>query len=872
MCAFLNACDPPARSQLDKPSPEPQAGPAKNADRSLAGARIARAEQALDRHAPDVALATLVAALEADPSSAEAGKRVADLLTNTRWMIPGLALPHPGKLPVERVEFAPPNDLWVCLSGKINTTVRWNLKTRRIESVLFPAKPGNHGDQPQSPQPGVLPFPGGHEGSRALVFDPQRRFLVIERNRVALLCDARSLKPIRDVGLLPDKVSPVSTIAFSPEGLLLAHVSVEGDSFAWNLRDTGTGEILRRSEPFKGPLPVAAWLDRHKLRALNADGSLLEMPVSPVEPVAVTPAEEPLELRHAWFSEDGAAALARMEPAPHCVPALVEVSLGGSMKQPDAAGMLARFPWHYRPNVWNGLMRESPALKTEGNRVLFLFGGLAPVECASTPTAVALGLDQVVTGDTGGMVRLHRMAPQPLLIADPGKAAPWDALSLAALRNLAWFLTGYGSDPENGEIVRKDDGRDRALQDCDFAALRGPLPELDFSPLLAAMKDTGPDETDADTTALLTERLARVASPPDMADLVKIFDEADDAAVKQAIRAAGGKGARAAKALELALASTKPEWIDACLSQAEDLPPLLRKLAVSRVAWLQDRKADAIAGWPDVFPDLAFVRAREDWDGWEQADFSQALEKLKLCVGEELAAIAVPENATPEQRKAVFERLMDPQTVVAVGKPRYARACLEAALAFSAIKEEKETTFQLATIARNLGEAPAPCLRAEAMALTALGDYQEARERWIKLITEHPLAVQQPGDYAEAAYTSFENADPRQAMNILTTGMHRFPNDANFALRAGWVSLLTGNAERAYRFLLTGRQIGYPDEKLENATALLAIAAVQTGVFEDAEVFYQDLIALDPAWENPETIETLEWPEELKASLRQLVW
>jgi hypothetical protein len=109
-------------------------------------------------------------------------------------------------------------------------------------------------------------------------------------------------------------------------------------------------------------------------------------------------------------------------------------------------------------------------------------------------------------------------------------------------------------------------------------------------------------------------------------------------------------------------------------------------------------------------------------------------------------------------------------------------------------------------------------------------------------------------------------------MAILTTGLHRFPNDANFALRAGWVALLTGNSERAYRFLLTGRQIGYPPEKLENAIALLAIAAAQTGAAEDAAAFYQDLTDLDADWKLPETIESLTWPEELKASLRQLVW
>jgi tetratricopeptide (TPR) repeat protein len=331
-------------------------------------------------------------------------------------------------------------------------------------------------------------------------------------------------------------------------------------------------------------------------------------------------------------------------------------------------------------------------------------------------------------------------------------------------------------------------------------------------------------------------------------------------------------GPAAAKTLELALASTHPEWIEACLARATDLPPLLRKIALSRVAWLQDRKADALTVWPDVFPDLTQVRMREDWAGWEQADFSQALEKLRLCVGELLAAIEVPENPTPAQRKAIAARLSDPATLQAVGRTRFAKACLKAALAFAAFKDETATTFTLASRARDLGEEAAPCLRAEAMALTALGDYQKAHDRWITLITEYPVASQQPGDYAEAAYTSFENADPRQAMAILTTGLHRFPNDGNFALRAGWVALLTGNAERAYRFLLTGRQIGYPPEKLENAIALLAIAAEQTGAAEDAAAFYQDLIRLDPAWENPDTLESLEWPEELKESLRQLVW
>jgi hypothetical protein len=94
----------------------------------------------------------------------------------------------------------------------------------------------------------------------------------------------------------------------------------------------------------------------------------------------------------------------------------------------------------------------------------------------------------------------------------------------------------------------------------------------------------------------------------------------------------------------------------------------------------------------------------------------------------------------------------------------------------------------------------------------------------------------------------------------------------DFALRAGWIALLTGNPDRAYRFLLTGRQTGYPPAKLENATAMLAIAAAQAGAIDDAVVFHEQLIALNPAWQDPETIEALEWPEDLKSTLRQLTW
>ena len=62
-----------------------------------------------------------------------------------------------------------------------------------------------------------------------------------------------------------------------------------------------------------------------------------------------------------------------------------------------------------------------------------------------------------------------------------------------------------------------------------------------------------------------------------------------------------------------------------------------------------------------------------------------------------------------------------------------------------------------------------------------------------------------------------------------------------------------------------------PEEKRENATALLTIAAAQTGATDDAAVYFQDLLKIDPAWAKAQTLETLDWPEELKASLRQFM-
>ena len=894
VCAVIPACG------SKKPATHAAATSPAQASPELTAARLELATTRLTAGVPDEALAMAVAAIAESPESAEAITLTWDILTKTHWHLPEITLAH--HLPIDRIDVADPSSLWVSLAGESNTMVRWNLESPALESVLFPV-------------PATT--------TRTLVFDPTHHAMVVERGGVTLLCNAQSLKPVRDIGSLPDFVTPTAAIAFSADGLLVAHptwAAPDKRSVVWHLRDTASGEILRTCDPIAPdhPRPLAAFLDRKVLRLLFADGSLLEMPVSPAETVRTTTPTRAVSLLGAQFAADGASAMTVNDPGPHRAPEFLPLAFGGpAATAPDLSAWMRRFPWSRHPGPWTDLWRgaDPPPLSVDDCRARILIDSHPPILRPSAITALAAGGERVFVGETNGTLTILRTLPLPTVKPNSPPPKPIDARSLAALRQLATALTGmhYRETTRTFTTISAAD-RLAACRDCDFKAIAQVFPALDFGPLTAVVATLHPRAAAPEAMVPLWDRLVRadptgdswprclekaadltqsawhrelaaaivaraskpVANPPPSPWLAQpgmqqALEAGGADAITALMQAAGGKGPSAAKALEIALASAHPEWIIACLAQAAELPPLLRQIAVSRIAWLQGRKADALAGWTDGFPDLKQVRLREDWDGWEQADFGPALEQLRVCLGEVLASIEVPPNPTAGQRKTVADRLNDPATIQEVGRARFASACLKAALVFAAFKEETATTLKLAARARDLGEAPAPCLRAEAMALTALGDYQKAHDRWITLITEHPVSAQLPGDYAEASYTSFENSDPRQAMAILTTGLHRFPKDANFALRAGWVALLTGNAERAYRFLLTGQQIGYPPEKQENACALLAIAAMQTGAAEDAAAYYEDLITLDPAWKNPDTIESLEWPEELKATLRQVV-
>jgi tetratricopeptide (TPR) repeat protein len=817
----------------------------------------ARLDLARERsgRAPDEALAIAVAALRAEPASVAARGVVEGLLVGTRWHLPEVELVHPGG--IDHMHLEDPAALWVAVGGKAPTIVRWDLEQLRVGSVWFPLEGGEN---------------------RAMVVGPGGRRVVVERAGVVVLGDAMTLKPVREIGPLPQRLTPSAVVVFSPDGLLLAHPVAEGADagrVVWHLRDAERGEVLRVSEPLakEEPAPLAAWLDRSALRVFRVDGSVWQMPVSPAEPIAIVRPAGGHYLR-ARFSRTGETVLALRDGGPHQAPVCERIAWNGdagSVTSTASATWSEAEPWTRLPSSWSDGLLPAAGLRLEVDADGMQPPSTGPYRIGSPVTAAVFRDDRQWIGCRDGRVVMHRMIPPPVM---RGKASDSSAglADPAVTEALSRFVRGFaGVDEVDGEMVRVSLAeRRQAVAGCDLEVIGRWLPGLDFAPVEAALADWKPCELPADATAVMERRFAAFRERPSMADLEALHRDGSNESVIEAIRAAGGSGAAAAKHLELALASNQAARIAASLESAVKLPPLLHRLALSRIAWLDGRKADAIAGWPEGFPDLNQVRRVEDWEGWEQADFAPALAALRGLVDQELDRLKLPPNATAEQRRAVIAHLDDPETAKAVGRARFAVACLETALALAEFKEESTHTFRLATMARTMGGPPVPCLRAEALALTALGDFRKARDRWVMILSDYPVATHEPGDYAEAAYTAFENADPRQAMAILATGIHRYPEDASFALRAGWVALLTGNAEPAYRFLLAGMRIGYPPEKLENATALLSIAAALAGAPEDAEAFFRELVRLDPAWLDPATIDALAWPDELKAPLRDL--
>jgi hypothetical protein len=808
MCvSMLAGCKPEKREvEVEKGEVLDEAAIRESAElplrQSLAEARLALAMRELDAGLTDHALLHAVSSLEAHAGSVKARAQVAAVLIERVWAMPERRI-HVGRK-VDRLLFRDPDSLWVATSDEWNTVSRWNYEMLAVEAVLFPLKGG---------------------AVRGMVLDPSGQWMVVERQGRALLCDARSLEPVCDIGALPASMTPSSAIAFSSDGLLLAHPALdEADprKLVWHLRDAKSGEILRSEEVVDeaGRRPLLALLDRKNCRVAHSDGSHWVMPVLPLEPCFWEDAKESSEPKHASLLPD-----------------------------PDA------------PRVkGDGLCLES--------------AHVAPIRSEVRISAAQQSHKHIIVADEHGDIDFFRLVGFSSKTHEGSTdERVLDLAALASLKKIALALTGLELDSQSGEMVKHEAAqRIAATRECDFDLLAAVLPEVDFAEfreVLEALEFRCSDEL---SVAMLDSRLAEADSEAagDGAEIAELFASGDVPRIVVSIESVDPNGAAAAKHLQFALASTDASLIEACLRRFSDMPPILQRIARTRMAWLQKRKFDAIASWPDPFPDYKSIRLAEDWHGWEQADFSQAFHAMRECVTKEIDSLKLPPEPSAEQLQELAERFEDQEIMRAVGRTRYAKACIDAAFVFCKFKGHAQTALTLATRARNFGHPPEPCLRAEAMAYTALGDYHKAHDRWLLLITEFPVATHESGDYAEAAYTAFENSNARQAIEILVTGMHRFPKDADFALRAGWIALLTDHGERAYRFLLAGQQIGYRAEKVENATAMLAVAALQCGVKEDASAYYTNLVESDPAWKDAKAVVALDWPEELKSALESV--
>ncbi len=365
------------------------------------------------------------------------------------------------------------------------------------------------------------------------------------------------------------------------------------------------------------------------------------------------------------------------------------------------------------------------------------------------------------------------------------------------------------------------------------------------TPVNRRLADAYPDQ--------FPELTARARSHADL--IRRVFATGDRDAILATIDSAT-HGIPLATALYLAVESQNPALVNHALKKTTELPPALRSFA--------KRESPTNAN-------LEHLRTIEDWHGYESPDFSPLFNRLHRNRHETLTALTLPAQPTEDDISAFSLRLTAPATLETLGKPLLAEKTISVAQRLSEMPEHAATAIQLADHAQTLGTHPAACLRARATAHTTLNDSQSAHTTWIDLITHQPEQAHLPTDYTEAAHSAFETGDARQAIEILNTGLFRFPNFPSTAIRSAWIALLTDHCEDALRYLEHAAKLGLPPAEIETTTALFAIAHAKIGDPEMAASHHAQLTTISPKWNNPENIETLIWPESFKQSLLQII-
>lgn len=335
----------------------------------------------------------------------------------------------------------------------------------------------------------------------------------------------------------------------------------------------------------------------------------------------------------------------------------------------------------------------------------------------------------------------------------------------------------------------------------------------------------------------------------------KIFESGDREAMAAVIDSAE-EGLPLSTALFLALKMGDASLIDLILEKAENIPPTLRDFAKTGTC-------------PETHPSK--LRLEQDWLGYESPDFTPLFEESLARKSRLPEEFSLPENPDAEDIEAFAGKLFDPENIASLGKAALAERAISAAGNLARNPDHAAQALQIAAIAGRLGAERASYLRTSAIASATLGDFKTAHRDWIDLITNQPEADHIPSDYSEAAHSAFETGDPRQAMEILNTGLFRFERDVSFAIRAGWISLLTNHPEEALVCLSRATKLGLPPAEIENTTALLAITHQQLGDTAAADSYLAQLVAISPKWKDAENISALPWPEPFLKALREII-
>jgi hypothetical protein len=336
--------------------------------------------------------------------------------------------------------------------------------------------------------------------------------------------------------------------------------------------------------------------------------------------------------------------------------------------------------------------------------------------------------------------------------------------------------------------------------------------------------------------------------------------------IARVMKAVDGRGPAAVAAMNKALVAGDAEAIGAVLEQAKDLPVILRDYATARALWMQGKKAEAFAMWPEVIPEFQEIIASGDWGGWEEALPWKETNAFTDELSSELIKLNPPADATIEQLQALASYLLDPGTIATFGIKRVRSAMVLTGLSLAQDAGSVQLVTKLVDRARIAGASHLDCLRIEARSLMAAGEFTHAYARWITLIDSDDAQIAS-SDYLEAARCVIEDMQDAAAIQLLMRGKQKYPGDSTYAFDAAWLLLTTSHPEEAGMMLEHGFTIPFTEEQKQVAIAMLVCAAEQTQKTDFADTKFKELFALAEDWGSEEMLKSLEWPEALKQSL-----